>query len=360
MCRIAAAAVASMAVVATPACGQAYTDPAPGQLAGVQLHPLWTGVSPREAARELDVAKRAGAGVVRIDIGWSSLELTGKRRISPSYSRRLDAFLENARRRRIKVIGTLMETPCWASKAPSRLRLGCRGAWWRRGVARYPPRSSRDYGDAAVYVARRWGDRMHALEIWNEPNMQAFLRTPDPAIEYARLVRSSYARVKRVKPRLTVLAGSMLRSDGEFLTELYERGRIRGHYDAISYHPYTSDPESAESEFGAAFSLIGGTQWLHDIMLAHGDEEGILWATEAGASTCATHEQCVSERVQAQRIASYLRVARRFPYVRAMVIYNLRDKGTDRSDIEQGYGLVRRDLRPKPAYRAFARAAAEE
>lgn len=359
-------AAALLATLALAGCGDDSTaqepppPPAPApQLAGVQLHPLWDGVSPREAARELDVAKRAGADVVRIDIGWGSLELAGKGRISPDYSLRLNAFLNNARARRMKVIATLHETPCWASRAPASLRQGCRGAWWTRGVARFPPRRARDYGDAAVYIARRFGDRLLALEIWNEPNMQAFLRTDDPVGDYGRLVRASYKRVKRVKPRLTVLAGSLLRADGDFLIGLYEKGRIGGHYDAISYHPYTPDPNAAEHPNGAAFSLIAGTTWLHDIMVAHGDKQGLLWATEAGASTCATHPECVDEREQALRIGSYVRVARRFPYVRAMVIYNLRDKGTNRDDIEQGYGLVRRDLSPKPALRSFKRVAAE-
>lgn len=360
-------AVAAVLVVAAiaAACGE-RRDPLgspraaeSSQLVGVQLHPLWDGVTPREAARELDIAKRNGAGLVRIDIGWSSLELSGKRRIARDYSRRLDAFLANARRRGLKVIGTLHETPCWASAAPRSLRQGCRGAWWERGVARYPPRRARDYGDAAAYVARRWGRRLHALELWNEPNVYAFLRTRDRVTAYSRLVRAAYRPVKRAAPRLTVLAGSLLRSDGEFLDGLYERGRIAGHYDAISYHPYSLTPASEENPDGREFSLIAGTRWLHEIMASHGDSDGELWATEAGASACprALNPECASRAAQAKRVAQYIDVARRFPYVRSMVIYNLRDKGDPRVDIENGYGLVTRDLRPKPSLRAFRTAA---
>ena len=360
--RVAAAAAALALTAGVPACGGQADGTEPAQLAGVQLHPLWGGVSPREAARELDVARRAGAGVVRIDVGWSSLEQRGKGRISSGYAARLDAFLRNARARKLKVIATLHETPCWASAAPSRLRRRCAGAWWERGVHRYPPRLARDYADAAVYVARRWGNQLTALEIWNEPNKADFLRSADPVIAYARLVRATYAPVKRVAPRLTVLAGSLLLSDGDFLTDLYRRGHIYGHYDAISYHPYTDgqDPVPPENDRGRQYSLTAGTAWLHDIMLSGGDESGTLWATEAGASTCAvgSHHDCVSEAEQARQVGNYVRMARAFPYVRAMVIYNLRDKGTDPANIEQGYGIVRRDLSPKPAYRAFKRAAA--
>jgi polysaccharide biosynthesis protein PslG len=327
------------------------------QLDGVQLHPLWDGVSQREAARELDIARGAGAGVVRVDVAWSSLELEAKGRWSRSYARRLDAFVSGARARGLRVVVVLGESPCWASKAPRALRQGCFGDWWNRGVTRYPPRRPRDYADAAVYVARRWGASLEALEIWNEPNASVFMRSRDPVLDYARLVRASYRRVKRVTPQLTVLAGAMAQPDGEFLTGLYERGRIRGNYDALSYHPYAEgiDPAIADHPRGVRWSFIEGTAWLHDIMVSHGDADTDLWATEAGVSTCSPvfDDGCVSEAVQAIQVASYLRVARRFPYLRAMLIYNLRDKGTSRRDREDRFGLVRRDLSPKPALGAF-------
>ena len=355
-----ATAAAVLAAAALPACNGDSQAQEPRQLVGVQLHPLWSGVRARDASRELDIAKRAGADVVRIDIGWATLEHSGKGRFSQTYARRVDAFLAAARKRDIRVVATLMDTPCWASRAPAALRQGCRGRWWDRGVVRFPPRRSRDYADAAVYVARRWGDRLRALEIWNEPNLPEFMRSADPVIDYSRMLRSSYGRIKRVKPRLTVLGGSMSRSDGAFLTALFDRGHIAGHYDAISYHPYSSDPASAENPNGATYSLIGGTVWLHDIMTTHGDERGLLWATEAGASTCGAHPDCVSEAEQAERVGTYIRVARQFPYVKALIIYNLRDRGAPPSNNPNlGYGLVRRDLRPKPSLAAFRAAAAE-
>jgi hypothetical protein len=46
------------------------------------------------------------------------------------------------------------------------------------------------------------------------------------------------------------------------------------------------------------------------------------------------------------------------PWLKALFVYNLRDKGTDRSDVEQGFGLVRRDFTHKPAYESFQSAVA--
>jgi polysaccharide biosynthesis protein PslG len=351
---IVALVVAALVVVAAPPAA------AQAQLDGVAMHPFWDGVSRREAARELDVAQRAGAQVVRIDIAWSSLELAGKGRISRDYAGRVATFLRDARARRIEVIATLIETPCWASSAPARLRRRCAGEWWDRGVTRYPPRRARDYADAAAYVAERWGGLLTALEIWNEPNAPNFLVSADAVRDYARLVRASYRPVKRAAPRLTVLAGALAQAHGDFLAELYDRGGIAGDYDAISYHPYTdgSDPRIVDSERGRAWSPIAGTEWLHEVMAAHGDARGELWATEAGVSTCSSGARCVDERTQADYVAGYLTLARRLPYLRAMVIYSLRDNGTDPTDPEDRFGLVRFDLRPKPALAAFRAAAA--
>jgi hypothetical protein len=69
----------------------------------------------------------------------------------------------------------------------------------------------------------------------------------------------------------------------------------------------------------------------------------------------------VSEAEQASRVGDYVRVARQFPYVKAMIIYNLRDRGAPpSSNPNHAYGLVRRNLRAKPALSAFRAAAAEE
>jgi hypothetical protein len=333
----------------------------PDLLAGVQMHPFWDGVTPYDWNDELHIARKSKAKVVRIDLAWSSLQLEGRGRIDRGYAARVSHFLAKARAYGVEVIATFAETPCWASTAPARLRQGCRGAWWSRGVTRYPPRRAGDYAVAASYVAQRWGSQLVALEIWNEPNARVFLRSADPVRDYARLVRTSYGPIKRAAPDLTVLAGALALSDGTFLTGLFERGRIAGKYDAISYHPYTDGtvPTTVEDPRGANWSFPAGSAWLHDIMAAHGDPNPQLWATEAGASTCDPQRDsgCVSDARQAKFVTEYFKVARTLPYLRALVVYSLRDSGLDRRDREQNFGLVRLGLSAKPGLTAFRRAA---
>jgi hypothetical protein len=333
----------------------------PDQLIGVQLHPFFDYQTPATVNRELDLARASGANTIRVDLNWSSLEIDGPTP-EAGYVARMDALVNGARQRGLQVVVTMLSTPCWASTAPERLKQGCRGRWWERGVTGYPPADPTRFGDAAAYVARRWGQHLAAIEVWNEPNYELFLRTDEPAREYGRLLRAAYPMVKRERPDLPVLAGSFALADVKFLEQLYEEGGIAGHYDAIAWHPYSHpySPRARKSRAGVESSFRDGAAALRKVMHDNGDDKAELWATEAGATTCPSDvdERCVDDETQARWIRDYVELARDMPWLHALIVYNLRDKGTDPNDVEQGFGLLRRDFTPKPSYGAFRSAVA--
>ena len=329
----------------------------PGEpLIGVQLHPFFDDQTPATVTRELDLAASTGSQVVRADVNWSSLQIEGPR-AEPGYAERIDGFLAQARERGLGVILTVVSTPCWASSAPESLKQGCSGRWWQRGVTSYPPADPGTLADVSAYIARRWGAGLAALEIWNEPNYELFLESDEPARDYGRMLRATYPAVKRERPDLPVLAGSFAEADEDFLEQLYDDGGIRGSYDGMAWHPYThpNSPRAPEDEAGTQKAFADGAAALRRIMRRNGDERAELWATEAGATTCreGIDERCVDAATQARWIRDYVEVAREVPGLRALVIYNLRDKGTNPDDVEHGFGLVRRDFSPKPALDAF-------
>jgi hypothetical protein len=342
-------------------------EPAPSahalKLHGAQMHPFWTDVSPAEVIRELDALDAAGANAVRVDLSWSSIERECRGCRSSSYVGKVDRFLRRARRLGISVIATLWSTPCWASSAPEDVRQGCDGPWWDRGVTRYPPVKMADYGAIVRWVANRWGRSLAGLEIWNEPNLpqQSFWRTPDAAGDYIRLLRAARAGIRRSgRPRLTVVAGALQRSDGSFLKELYARG-LAGRFDALSIHPYSggASPRARESGDDRMNSFADGVPWIRQIMLAHGDDKP-LWLTEFGFTSCLDVHQpiCVGPERQAAYTREAWRLLQGWRFVKVATQYNLRDKGTDVHDVEQQFGLLRADFAPKPAYDAFADAMA--
>jgi hypothetical protein len=115
--------------------------------------------------RQLDLAKGAGAQILRVDVGWASLEQDGKGHWSTRYRDRLDDLVAQAERRHLKLLLTVIDSPCWASSAPASLKRGCEGAWWEREVDKYTPRDPADYADAFAYLIRRYGSRVAAWEI---------------------------------------------------------------------------------------------------------------------------------------------------------------------------------------------------
>jgi hypothetical protein len=336
--------------------------PAGGKLVGVNVHPLWSGVAERDFGPMLDLVQRSGANAVRMDVGWASLERDRRGVLDPGYTGRADAFIRAAAERGIRVIVVLAGTPCWASTAPEYRRQGCAGAWWQRGVTAYPPRDPADYGRIAATVARRWGDRIAALEVWNEPNDPFFWNSADPARDYGGLLRAAYDAVKGARPRLKLLGGSLAYADGVFLRRLYRDGGIGGHYDAISIHPYTNGalPELRRRGADRKYAFRDGIRWIGRVMRSQGDPRPRVWLTEVGASTCPPGSAggiCVTPERQARYVEQAVRYGRSAREVDAVVVYSLVDAGKDPADPVNGYGLVTRDGRLKPAFEAFRRAA---
>jgi len=318
---------------------------------GVQLHSLWGDSTNADMDRELDMTRAMGANVIRVDVGWQTLEQGGKGVYSQWYVDKLDRLMAGASARGLKVIATLMLTPCWASSAPDSLKQNCSDGWWDRGVGQYPPNRAADFGDISRWMTGRYGGQLAALELWNEPNLTGFFRADDAPAAYAELVKAGYVGAKQGNASVPVLAGALAQADAPFLNRLYDHG-IKGFYDGISIHPYNEqrDPAATIEAQYARYTFLAGLQLVRQAQLAHGDTSSI-WATEFGWSTCAGGSTwCVSEAQQAAYTPKAFEMLTNLPYVKAGIVYNLRDKGTDPVGIEPNYGLINRDYTPKPAY----------
>jgi len=335
----------------------APAPPSPSQTAGVQIHPLWDGVSDAQVAAQLDRVVAAGAGLVRADVGWASLEQQGKGQWSPWYLGRLDRLVDAARARRLRLLLTVFGTPCWASTAPDELRQGCRGDWWDRGVQAYAPRDPRDYADALSFLVRRYGPGID-WEIWNEPNLSDFFIAPDRPAAYAALLRKAHAAVKAADPAATVVGGSLSRADAGFTEVVYQHG-AQGTFDVWSVHPYAGGRSPLDPGGGTARpSFAHGVPAVREAMLRHGDDKP-LWLTELGWNTSAVRggpdwANGVDEQTQADYLDLAFRAARGWPYVDVVVWYALEDRRADPGAPLANYGLLRADGSPKPAFDVFS------
>jgi hypothetical protein len=330
------------------------------QLRGVQLHSLWSANTSADVDRQLELVAGTGATVARLDVAWSSLQFGGRGTIDASYQKRLDYAVAGATARNIKLILTVAETPCWASTAPDSLKLNCTGAYWDRMVTKYAPSDPADYAWITSWIATRYGSRIAALELWNEPNYDSgtyfTFQAPDKPLAYTQLVKTAYPAIKAVAPTLPVLAGALSFSDDVFLKALYANG-ILGFYDGLSTHPYNEwrAPGAPHDPQYYKWDLVQGMAAIRTARTGAGDSTP-LWLTEFGYTTCTlgTSRWCVTPEQQATYLADATRLVASWSDVRAFIIYNLRNKGTDASDSEHNFGLVTTSYVQKPSYAAVS------
>jgi polysaccharide biosynthesis protein PslG len=291
-----------------------------------------SGGSSSDMIRELNALQHAGANVLRVDVGWASLE-TAKRRYDAGYLTKLDALVRGAKARRIKVIATLWWTPRWASAG---------GAW------NDAPSNPADYGDFARFITARYGGALAAVEAWNEPEIDNNLVAPDVPLAYAQMLKALYTGAKQGNPGVAVLAGSLSYADLSFLQALYDDG-IKGYYDGISMHPYADG--AAPENTKVAHSLLGGIEELHLFQLANGDGTP-EWVTEFGWPV-GTSPGANTEAQQAEYIKKAFRLMDGLSYVAGATVYQLRDMAVDPANPEDNFGLLHANLTPRPAYTAF-------
>jgi hypothetical protein len=112
----------------------------------------------------------------------------------------LEAHLDAAEQAGVDdVLLVLTGTPAWAATDPD-----AKGAPWLPIGSPSPPRDRADWRDYVRTVATRYGDRIDAYQIGNEPNHQWFWQgTPR---ELARLVASAADVLEQVDPTATVVA----------------------------------------------------------------------------------------------------------------------------------------------------------
>lgn len=315
---------------------------------GVQFHGMWADYTDAQRAQVLDQMAAAHVQWVRVDMCWDGFEPSAGGSIDPWYLGMADSVVNLARARGLKVLATVLCTPGWANGGQGQS---------------VPPTNPAAYANVMRYLAGHFAARVGAWEIWNEPNLDSFWSTRDPA-QYAALVRAAYPAVKAGDPNALVVAGAVSQNDTAWLSRMFDAG-VAGSYDVLSTHPYQGPsngiPELPDDGNAWILDHIGA---VHNLMVARGDGAKPIWATELGWSTHANTgteppwQLGVTEAQQADYLVRTINLfASKHPYVTNMFWYNDRDKATGIPQ-EDGYGLLHRDLTPKPAMAALQSALA--
>ena len=125
---------------------------------------------------------------------------------------------------------------------------------------------------------------------------------------------------------------------------MYDNG-VKGYFDYFGFHPY-SGPRSPDDTVNAI--QFGRLATMRQIMLRNGDNKQIM-ATEVGWPT---FSDGVDEQTQARYINRiYQKIEYEdYKYVPIACIYAFVDDGTDTTDAEDNFGLLRFDSSAKSSY----------
>ncbi|MEV5000388.1 cellulase family glycosylhydrolase [Nocardioides sp. LML1-1-1.1] len=313
--------------------------PRPDDALGYQLSAHHAADAQR-AVKVMDALERTGAGWVRVDVGWASLQSRGPGAMDRWYADLLDDVFAAARAHRLRVIVSLWQTPAWASPD---------------GSSYAPPRDVADYARAIGLMSARWGKDVAAWEIWNEPNFDAFFEGADPAT-YARLLCAAYPAVKKHDDS-PVLLGGLMYNDDAWLSRAYRAG-AGPCFDALAVHPYVGPSDAAPDtpSVGEVWRLTHMPA-MRAVLDEWGDRRKRIWVTELGWSSGPDSmgnawDRPVSPAVQARYLREAVALIRdRYPSVGPIIWY--RDVDGPTRAYADGFGLLRHDLTPKPAFRAL-------
>jgi hypothetical protein len=320
---------------ATPSAHASSTPP----LGGVNI----VGVGPgslREADLAIAQAQALHAKLVRTAVSWSAMEPDGPGLLEPRALAFADRLVSDAAADGIGVIMLVDSSPCWASSAPASLLRTCMPGGSSKANA-WPPSNPASYAAFVAYLAQRYGTRLAAIEVWNEPDQsnENYFAGPEKPQRYAAVLRAAYPAIKQANPNVPVLAGSLVGANGVFLRALYAAG-INGYYDGLAVHYYTL--------------TLGSLRSIHEVQLANGDTKP-LWLDEFGWSSCwprykiQQEQACVTPRIQALNITNTFRALAHTPYIAAEVIYQMQ------GSVSENFGALTSNGTRKPAFAALSK-----
>lgn len=302
------------------------------------------------AAQSADLQQQLGVTTQRIGVDWRWVEPYEDNYRWAKYDNLYSAALARGTR----PIFMLLFAPSWTLDGQcDQFTTNCT----------YPPTRAHldDWREFVELFARRY-PMMAGVEVWNEPNMHWFWKPgPDPDL-YMDLVREARAAVKSVDSKIPVAGGSMANTGTtnstqmslvDFTRAIYREG-AKESLDALSLHPYPNSLDMSR--------ITRNLDQVRGVLSEFGDSGKPLWVTEMGLSSKGSGTNfVVTEQEQADGLVAVYRTLSQQPDVEVALFHTLVEPVSkwypdpaDPRDQIVGYGVLRQDLTPKPAFCALA------
>jgi len=320
--------------------------------------------------RDLQLARDAGFKWVKQRFEWRNIERRDKGNFEWNEP---DRIVEAVSRSGLKIVARVDNQPQWSSSTIT---------WPGTG----PPNNLSDFTDFLTALATRYRGRIHAYEIWNEPNIDREWgdKTPDP-VAYTRMLKDSYEVIKAADPQALVVSAGMSPTstsnaqampDLDFIRAMYANG-ARDSFDLLGVHAagFKADPCADPAQVALDPSLtnqdpspaqmkrIYAFRHVEDVralMVEQGDTNKQMAVLEMGWTTdmrpgspYAWH--AVDRAVQATNLVGAFQCARQnwAPWMSFMTVIYIPDSDWTQQHEQYWWSITNPDGTPRPAYTAL-------
>jgi hypothetical protein len=331
----------------------------------------------------LDHVQALGLGWIKYQVRWSQVEP------DPGQYQwnELDAVVQAASRRGLNILLTVGDAPSWARSATAKGKSG-------------PPDNVQSYVNIITLILQRYGNAVHAIELWDEENVDQSWYAPgglSPS-SYLNLLIPTAQAVRQIDPGVIIISGALRptgKNDGisavddfNYLQALIE-GKLLDYVDCVGVHhfgfnlPPTLSAEDAFSGGMPAGTIFAGPydtsnpvnphhSWsfystlngYHNLIVAAGHETPLCvtefgWASAEDIGTPPPDFLFALDNTQdeqAKYIVRAFRVMHDWGFVRLAILYNLDGASTATADQPVGgalFSILGPDSLPRPAYLAL-------
>ncbi|MDR3198350.1 MAG: glycoside hydrolase family 5 protein [Planctomycetaceae bacterium] len=301
---------------------------------GTCTHYIWNWWS----INSMPFIKRAGIGMLRDEVYWNIVEKNKGEYFFPA---KAEEYINEAINLKIDpLIALNYSNPFYDNNG-------------------YPvsPEAQAGYAEYTKQFVKYYKNRIKYVEIWNEwyvgvgmSHLQS-KEKQNTAENYVNLIKAASEAIRAENPEVYIIGGGGDHPDYHFQQiETEIKAGVMKYCDAYSLHPYRQPNKPDKGIVNEVLRVV-------DLMKQNGCREPKIWITEIGWPTPKQHPAPDTELFQASML-----VRSAIPLLATGVVeryfwYNLKNKGLNRLDEEENFGLLRDDrlgLHAKPAYIAYA------
>ncbi|MGD2104604.1 MAG: cellulase family glycosylhydrolase [Anaerolineae bacterium] len=340
------------------------------------------GVGGGDPAYWMGMVDRLGLGWVKQQIRWAHFESTPGEVDWSGF----DAVVDEANRRGLKVMFSVVDAPEWSRSYTDQNTEGA------------PPDNMELVADFMGRLVDRYNGRIHAIEVWNEQNLDREWDTAGgvDAERYVEMLRLSYQAIKSRDPNIIVISGALSPTAGrqtdpnnpdrviwmddfDYMQRMIELGALNycdcvgAHHNGINMPPDVAWDEGYDdpsAQFRGPFdnphhswSFYSTLMDYHERIEAAGSDKPLCvtefgWASAGGFDGYPTGFEFALDNTleeQAEWDVEAFKLMRQWGFVRLAFLWNLNysQLGWGPTDPNAPYALIDFDGAPRPAFEAI-------